>query len=104
MPVLMVQGKQLMIKKAVHGFLTAHFDCIIQPYEFSLPEFLWLIAISLDDGGQLYNERVLYNYKHNNEFSKEQIDVLCFIESKCLRSTLSKLVIEHYYKFMIKCI
>lgn len=91
MPILMVQGNKSIIKP-VHSFLTDNFDCIIRPYEFAVYQFLWLIAISLSDAGQLYNETILYNYLYKYELSKGQMDVKCYIASEYLRSTLSKSV------------
>lgn len=89
MPILMVQGNKSFIM-AVHNWLTNHFDCVIRPYEFALYQFLWLIAISMGDAGQSYNETVLYHYIYKYELSKGQTDVKCYIESEFLRSTLAK--------------
>lgn len=92
MPVLMIQGNKTIII-AVHNWLTEHFDCVIRPYEFELYKFLWFIAISMGDAGPLYNETILYHYLYKNEFSKSQMDVKFYVESKYLRSTLAKLVV-----------
>lgn len=89
MPVLMVQGNKSIIV-AVHNWLTDHFDCVIRPYEFAWHQFLWLIAISMGDAGQVFNGTVLYHYLYNYEFSKGQMDVKCHIESEFLRSILAK--------------
>lgn len=89
MPVLMVQGNKSMIM-FVHNWLTDCFDCVIRPYEFALYQFLWLIAISMGDAGQSYNEVILYHYLYKYEFTKGQMDVKVFIESEFLRSILTK--------------
>lgn len=91
MPILMVQGNKS-FSIAIHNWLTEHFDCVIRPYEFALYQFLWLIAISMGDAGQLYNETVLYHYLYKCESSKGQMDVKCYAESEFLRSVLAKLV------------
>lgn len=98
MPVLMTQGNKT-ISIAVQNWLTDHFDCVIRPYEFALYKFLWFIAISMGDAGQLYNETVLYHYLYKNEFSKGQMDIKFHVESEFLRSTLAKLVIKNYNIF-----
>lgn len=95
MPVLLVQGNKSYIT-AVHNWLTDNFDCVIRPYEFVQYQFLWLIAISMGDAGQLYNETVVYHYVYNYEFSKGKMDVACSVESQFLRSTLAKLVHSSY--------
>lgn len=89
MPVLMVQGNKSIIA-AVHSWLTNHFDCAIRPYEFAFYQFLWLIALSMGDAGQLFNETVLYHYLYQYELSKGQMDVKCYVESEFLRSILAK--------------
>lgn len=96
MPILMVQGNKSFLI-AIHNWLTEHFDCVIRPYEFAFYQFLWLIAISMGDAGQLYNETVLYHYLYKNESSKGQMEVKCYAESEILRSVLAKLVFLKYY-------
>lgn len=91
MPILMVQGNKS-FSIAIHNWLTEYFDCVIRPFEFALYQFLWLIAISMGDAGQLYNETVLYHYLYKYESSKGQMDVKCYAESEFLRSVLAKLV------------
>ncbi|KAL4090600.1 hypothetical protein QTP88_025400 [Uroleucon formosanum] len=90
MPILMVQGNKS-FSIAIHNWLTEYFDCVIRPFEFALYQFLWLIAISMGDAGQLYNETVLYHYLYKYESSKGQMDVKCYAESEFLRSVLAKL-------------
>lgn len=89
MPVLMVQGNKSIITE-VHNWLTNNFDCLIRPYEFSFYQFLWLIALSMSDAGQFYNETVLYHYLYKYELSKGQMDVKCYVESEYLRLILVK--------------
>ncbi|XP_050522462.1 uncharacterized protein LOC126895044 isoform X2 [Daktulosphaira vitifoliae] len=90
LPVLLVQGsKPIMI--GVHSWLAEYFDCVVRHYEFAPYEFLWLIAISMGDAGQLYNETILYHYHYGYELSKGQMDIKFFVESEFLRSTLAKL-------------
>lgn len=89
MPLLMVQGNKSMII-AVHHWLADHFDCVLRPYEFALYEFLWLIAISMGEAGQSYNETVLYHYLYKYELSTGQMDIKCYVESEFLRSILNK--------------
>ncbi|XP_050440232.1 centromere protein L-like [Adelges cooleyi] len=93
MPVLLVQGSKPILT-AVHNWLAESFDCVVRPYEFASYEFLWLIAISMGDAGQSYNETVLYHYLYNYEFSKCHTDIKFCIESEFLRSTLTKLSIN----------
>ncbi|KAL5233389.1 hypothetical protein ACI65C_000799 [Semiaphis heraclei] len=90
MPILMAQGNKSFLV-VIHNWLTEHFDCVIRPFEFALYQFLWLIAISMCDAGQLYNETVLYHYLYKCESSKGQMDVKCYAESEFLRSVLAKL-------------
>lgn len=89
MPVLMVQGSKPIIE-TVHLWLTEYFDCVLRPYEFAFYEFLWLIAISMGEAGQLYNETILYHYLYKYEFSMGHMAVKCNVESELLRSTLAK--------------
>lgn len=89
MPVLMVQGNKSIVA-TVHLWLTDHFDCIIRPYEFALYQMLWLIALSMGDAGQLYNETVIYHYLYKYELSKGELDVKCRVDSELLRSILAK--------------
>lgn len=90
MPVLMVQGNKTTII-SVHNWITTCFDCVIRPYEFARYHFLFLIAISMGDAGQSYNEIVLYQYLYKYELSKGQMDIKFFIESEFLRLILAKL-------------
>jgi len=90
MPILMVQGNKS-FSVAIHNWLTEHFDCVIRPFEFALYQFLWLIAISMGDAGQLYNETVLYHYLYKYESSKGHMDVKCYAESEFLQSVLARL-------------
>lgn len=99
MPLLMVHGNKTTIT-SVHNWLTDCFDCVIRPYEFTLNQFIWLIAISMGDAGQPYNEIVLYHYLYKYELSKGKMDVTFSIKSEFLRSALVKLVIKNYYIFM----
>lgn len=96
MPILMVQGNRS-ISGAIHNWLTERFDCVIHPYEFALYQFLWLIAISMGDAGQSYNETVLYHYLYKYELTKGQVDIKCYAESQFLRSVLAKLVTDYDY-------
>lgn len=100
MPVLMVQGNQMFIT-AIHNWFTNHFDCVIRHYEFTQCQFLWLIAISMGDAGQSYNETVEYQYIYNYQLSKGKMDVKCSVESEFLRSTLTKLVNRSYYSYVL---
>lgn len=99
MPLLMVHGNKTIIT-SVHNWLTDCFDCVIRPYEFTLHQFIWLIAISMGDAGQSYNEIVLYHYLYKYELSKGKMDITFSIKSEFLRSALVKLVIKSYYIFM----
>lgn len=99
MPVLMVLGNQMFIT-AINNWFTDHFDCVIRRYEFTQYQFLWLIAISMGDAGQSYNETVVYHYIYNYELSKGKMDVECSVESEFLRSTLTKLVNRSYYSYV----
>lgn len=99
MPVLMVQGNEMFIN-AINNWFTNHFDCVIRRYEFTQYQFLWLIAISMGDAGQSYNETVVYHYIYNYELSKGKMYVECsVVESEFLRSTLTKLVYRNYFSY-----
>jgi len=89
MPILLSQGN-ISIVMAIQNWLINKFDCVIQPFEFALHQFLWLVTLSLGDAGQFYNEIVLYHYLYKYELSKGEMDVKCYIESEFLRSILAK--------------
>lgn len=99
MPVLLVQGNKTTIT-SVHKWITTCFDCVIRPYEFTRNNFLLLIAISMSDAGQLYNEIISYQYLYKYELSKGQMNIQFSIESEILRLILAKLVFKDHCTYI----